>query len=216
MGRKIIFALAVIAICTCIIMAITVWMHAEIIETSTNTFIPANYDRNNFDAQYHANTPNQHYSWIIKSEDIFYQQIFLGEWLIHDMVPVEFSVPSIYSGFDVNNNFKGQDLLDNIVGQVIFFGGDYVENNGVVYNLEKNYETYCVAITSDDTRIGSNTAGTLGFDNSILPIVFYTISDKKDMGERNITNLNQLYIKDANTIYASIDGCVTFMLKRTQ
>ncbi len=70
------------------------------------------------------------------------------------MMSTEMNVPSTYSGFDENDNFRGQDLIDNIVGQEIFFGGDYIENQGIVYEIAEGYTTYGLPIFSEDTIIG--------------------------------------------------------------
>jgi len=120
-------------------------------------------------------------------------------------------------GFDSNDNFRGQDLTDNILGQELFFGGDYIENQGKTYKLAESYVTYSVPLLSGDTIIGSASAETLGISGEYFSIVFFSIIPEEIHGEgnRNFTSLNQLYIKDINTIYASVNGYLTFKLIRT-
>ena len=76
--------------------------------------------------------------------------------------------------------------------------------------------TYSVPLLSGDTIIGSAFAETLGISGEYFSIVFFSIIPEEIHGEgnRNFTSLNQLYIKDINTIYASVNGCL-FKLVRT-
>lgn len=143
-----------------------------------------------------------------------YCQLFLGKWKVTDIAPVEIATPSVYSGFDENNHFRGQDLIDNIVGQELFFGEDYIENRGIKYKLASAYKTYSVAL-SEDMIIGCTTAKSLGIVGNYVSVVYFSIrAAKKEAGQRDFTNLNQLYLKDSETIYASVNGYLTFQLER--
>jgi hypothetical protein len=195
----------------------------EITESSTLNMmesnrlnLPDSYSRNEFNKI--INETEAKYSWVLDSDNEFYHQMFFGRWKVIDMMPVEINVPSTYSGFDENDIFRGQDLIDNIVGQEIFFGGDYIENQGIVYELTEGYTTYGLPLFSEDTIIGCNTAKELGITGDYFSIVFFSVSDeeKKEEGKRNFASLNQLYLKDINTIYASVDGCITFKLQREE
>ncbi|MDR1505199.1 MAG: hypothetical protein LBT43_22350 [Prevotella sp.] len=181
-----------------------------------NLYLPNGYSSADFES--HINNPTLYdkYTWMVTSDKEFYCQLIFGKWKVIDVVPVEINVPSNYSGFDSNDNFRGQDLIDNIVGQEIFFGGDYVKNKGVKYELAEGYKTYSLPLLSDDTIIGCNSAGTLGITGDYCSIVFFTIphENRNEEGKRDFTSFNQLYLKDLNTIYASINGCFTFELER--
>ena len=150
-------------------------------------------------------------------EDIT-EKLFYGNWRVLDYMPVETVTPSAYSGFDADDNFRGQDLIDNIVGQEIFFGVGYIENQGKRYELSDDYIIQIIPIISDDMIIGSASAKTLDITGEYFSMVFFTIlSENKSVeGIRDFRTLNQLYIKDINTIYASVNGFLTFELSRIE
>lgn len=183
---------------------------------NSNLYLPNSYSQYDFEDSISQTTLYDNYSWLVTVDKEFYRQLFFGKWKIINIVPIEITIPSTYSGFDENNNFHGQDLIDNIVGQEIFFGGDYVENHGVKYELSEGYKTYSVPLLSEDTIIGCTSAKTLGITGGYFSIVFFEIvyKGKGEEGICDFTSLNQLYLKDLNTIYASIDGCLTFELQR--
>ena len=143
-------------------------------------------------------------------------QLFSGKWYVTEVVPVEIATPSTYSGFDENGVFRGQDLIDNIVGQEIFFGEDYIESRGEKCQLVEQYKFQNVPILSDDTIIGCTSAKTLGITGNNVSVVHFAIAqgDISQEGNRDFTSLNQLYLKDSNTIYSSVSGHLTFKLER--
>jgi len=148
----------------------------------------------------------------------FDYQLFLGKWKVTDMIPIETVIPSIFSGFDENDNLRGQDLIDNILGQEIFFGRDYIENQGKIYKISEKYKIDKILILSEDMIIGSTSAKTLDITGEFFYVVYFSLPSMyiKKEGNRDFTSLNQLYLKDTNTIYASVGGFLTFELKREE
>ena len=156
----------------------------------------------------------ENYRWLVTPDKEFYYQFFFGKWKVIEMITIDVSIPSIYMGFDENDNIRGQDLIDNIIGQELYFGADYIANKGIEYKLEKGYKTYSVPLLNQNTIIGCNYAKSLGINGDYFSIVFFSLGIGKKEGSRDFTSLNQLYLKDINTIYASVNGCMTFLLKR--
>lgn len=128
-----------------------------------------------------------------------------------DVAKVEVATPSIYSGFDEDDHFRGQDFIDQILGQELFFGDDYIENQDTQYALTEGYETYCIPLPSEETMIGCTSAGSLEITGDYYSVVYFAL---KQDGKKDFTTLDRLYLKDVNTMYASVNGYLTFKLER--
>ena len=162
---------------------------------SNNIYLPSSILEKDFENEY---------KWPTKDDIELHHQVFFGKWKVVCMVPIEMSIPSVYSGFDKNNNFRGQDLMDNI------------ENKGEKYELKEGYKTFSVPIVSENTSVGSSSVKSLGITGGCLSIVFFEMINEGGNieGKRGVPTVNQLYIKDSNTIYASINGYIIFKLER--
>ncbi|WP_143320583.1 hypothetical protein [Clostridium sp. HBUAS56010] len=150
---------------------------------------------------------------------ITYDQLFYGKWKIVDSVPVDFSLPSSYSGFDEKGNLRGPDIT-SIIGEEIDFEVDYTEYNGNRYQYAYGPETYTHALQSEDEQIGYNYASSLGITGDYYSIVYFllpnnyqVLREQEYIHKIRIDDLCFLYIKNNETIYAS-NGRITYLLKR--
>ncbi|MCL2655155.1 MAG: hypothetical protein FWD65_05575 [Coriobacteriia bacterium] len=147
-------------------------------------------------------------------------QIFYGTWKIVSWVPAQFNMPSSLSGFDENGNFRGPDP-DSLLGETIEF-----QENSVIYSGKKHpYAfgpyTFALPLLSGNDQIGYSYAKTLGLTGGTYSTVLYATSDNWEMSnapafagrKMHLWDLNQLYIKDRNTIYAT-GGGLSYLLKR--
>lgn len=150
---------------------------------------------------------------------ISYNQLFYGKWRIVDYVPSDLSLPTSYSGFDEEGNFKGPDVT-NIIGEEITFEENYAEFSGNKYQFAYGPETYTHALQSEQDQIGYNYAKSLGITGNYYSIVYFLLPNNYQVSknaeyvhEIRIDDLCFLYIKDNETIYAS-NGIITYLLKR--
>ncbi|WP_143320595.1 hypothetical protein [Clostridium sp. HBUAS56010] len=150
---------------------------------------------------------------------ITYNQLFIGKWKIVDSVSSDLSLPSSYSGFDKEGNFRGPDIT-SIIGEEIIFDVDKVEFSGNKYQYAYGPETYTHALRSEEEQIGYNYAGSLGITGEYYSIIYFLLPNnyqvkrnQKYVRKLRIDDLCFLYIKDNETIYAS-DGTITYLLKR--
>ncbi|MDW2798268.1 hypothetical protein RZO55_11860 [Clostridium boliviensis] len=150
---------------------------------------------------------------------ISYNQLFYGKWKIVDYIPADLSLPTTYSGFDEDGNFKGPDVT-NVIGEEITFEENYAEFSGNKHQFVYGPETYTHALQSDQEQIGYNYAKSLGIKGEYYSIVYFLLPDNyqvdqstKYIHQIRIDDLCYLYIKDNETIYAS-NGIITYLLKR--
>jgi hypothetical protein len=160
---------------------------------------------------------------------ISYNQLFYGTWKVIEPIPADAPLPSRYSGFDSEGNFRGPDYTP-ILGKQITFGESYVNEGENDYYVEWDgqrqylvygFRTYTHPLFSEEDFIGYHYAKTLGVTGNYHSIVYFILPNNfiakhyepDRPNEIHVSDLCFLYLKDDNTIYAS-DGGLLFLLER--
>ncbi|MCL2109028.1 MAG: hypothetical protein FWH20_06760 [Oscillospiraceae bacterium] len=163
---------------------------------------------------------------------IIYDQLFLGTWVLKEVIPLYFIPPS-------SHDRRNPDY-DAILGTEVTFGTtstlisddplqtvrvDYIEYNGERHELLHGYRTYTFPIFSEDERIGYYRASDLGITGEYYSMVHFVqhdnyrytnaYLDETRYKQIHMQDLCFLYLRDYNTIYAS-SGVLAYLLERVE
>lgn len=149
-------------------------------------------------------------------------QMFYGTWEIVDMVAPDAALPSRYSGFDKNGDFRGPDY-EEFLGENITFQKDFLEYKNTKYEYAYKPVTYSYPLPDPDNKIGYYNVDTLGLKGNYYSTVYYFLPNNYKVNSNfqepdnklYISDFYTLYIKDKDTMYMS-QGVLDFLLQRVK